>query len=92
MTIQSREYNGVAIDYSNDMYTIDLVIGSNIYSTTATYVLNGLYSAQVTPSIAGTYQLQVNLYNDYTTRTGASNNISGYPLTVTVVPGEIDPL
>ena len=45
MTIQSREYNGVAIDYSNDMYSIEFVNnnGVDLYPAVGFYVSNGLY-------------------------------------------------
>ena len=97
MTIQSRDTSGNELTHDDDTYSITLTRsdggGSEVLTATATHQSNGLYEATLipTPTVAGTYTMTVDLTNDYTARTGVATAISGTPLTVTVVPGEIDP-
>lgn len=92
ITIQSRDILGNVIDHSDDTYSIVFTDGgSNTFTTTATYVSAGQYMATITPTVAATYTMTIDLTNDYTTRTGVATGISGSPFTNSVIPGEIDP-
>ena len=98
MTFQSRDIAGNIMVHDDDVYSITLTRsdggGSESLTATAVHQADGLYEATLTPTptIAGTYSLAIDLTNDYTARTGASTTINSSPFTVTIVPGEIDPL
>ena len=70
MTMQSYNGSGVSHDVADDTYTLTLsntVDGGN-YSGTAVHQGNGSYAATLDPSptVMGTYDVTVNLANDYT--------------------------
>lgn len=95
MTMQSRNFVGSLLSWTDDTYTVSLVRsdggGSEEYSATAVHQSNGLYEVTLTPLIAGDYTMTVHLTNDYTATSGVATEISGSSFTVTVEPGEIDP-
>ena len=97
LTMQSKNGSGVSHDVTTDIYSVVFTRsdggGSEIYSTTATYSSAGLYDASLSPTVAGTYAVTVDMTNAYTTADpSVSTVVSGSPYSLTVVPGVVDPV
>ena len=82
----------------NDVYVVRLVHsdGSIAQVTqTASHLGSGLFEANVSLTIAGTYTVYADLTNDYTDTDSSIpiqvSNLSGSPLTVTVEADTFDP-
>ena len=93
LTMQSRDANGdshddlLGVDNYSVLFTRTDVGTTETYSTTAIAQGSGLYQANLSPTVAGTYQVDVTLTNP--TYTSASD-IIGSPFTLTVIPGIVD--
>lgn len=97
MTMQSRGTSSNVLAYSTDIYSVDLSqsdgLGSQQFTRTGSHTSGGIYSASMTPTIAGTYTMTVDMTNGYTvTVPGIQTEVSGSPFSVTVFPGQVDPL
>ena len=61
VTVQVRDNAGNINNISTDVITVELTrsdgVGSEVYSTTATIISNGSYSATLTPTASGVYDL-----------------------------------
>ena len=69
--MQSRSASNTAQPTENDVYTVkltcnDALCGSTEYTTTATHTTGGLYSANLTPTVGGTYDVLITMENAYT--------------------------
>ena len=90
--IQSRDWDGNALDNAGDDYAISYVgpheggpsgvADSGSFDITSTYLSNGEYLAQYVPTEAGSYTV-------FITKDG--DPISGSPFDAYVLPGELDP-
>lgn len=96
--LQSRQQDSTINDDPSDpdIYTVTLTCGTDTvptYTETATLSARGVYRATMTATIADTYTVSVHLTNAYTATSSAiPTEISGSPFTLTVIPGQIDPV
>lgn len=89
-TMQSCTANGTTRSTSNDAYTVTLtcndsdVCGTETLSTTATHTADGLYSAVLTPTVGGSYDVSISMENAFTSATSSTTVVSN-DSTLTVV-------
>ena len=82
----------------NDVYTVkltcsDALCGSTEYETTATHTTDGLYSAELTPIVGGTYDVLITMENAYTAaESSASTTVSSDQTLVVVNPATVPEL
>ena len=80
--MQSRTADGTTRPEDSDDYTVKLtcnnaaLCGTESFSTTATHTLDGLYTASLTPTVGGTYDVSITMENACTIATSASNDVS----------------
>ena len=96
--MQSRSASNTAQPTENDVYTVkltcnDALCGSTEYTTTATHTTGGLYSANLTPTVGGTYDVLITMENAYTAaESSASTTVSSDQTLVVVNPATVPEL
>ena len=88
--MQSRTSFNAASPTENDVYTVKLtcksaLCGSTEYTTTATHTTGGLYSADLNPSVGGTYDVLITMENAYTAAESSASTTVSDNLTLVVV-------
>ena len=88
-TMQSRSASNTAQPTEDDVYTVkltcnDALCGNTEYTTTATHTTGGLYSADLTPSVGGTYDVLITMENAYTAAEPSVSTIISDDLTLVV--------
>ena len=89
-TMQSRSASDTAQPTENDVFTVkltcnDALCGSTEYTTTATHTTGGLYSADLNPSVGGTYDVLITMENAYTAAESSASTTVSDNLTLVVV-------
>lgn len=93
MTLNSNNSAGTTHVGTNDVFTVTLVSSDGSAETLpVSNQGSGIFKVNHTPTIAGIYNLEAHLNNDYTDQDlSISTSVGGSPYIVTVYPDQIDP-